>query len=330
MGMLFKKGISFLKGFVMAQLPVRVAGYGATLLAFLMVAAVFLIPLGLSPNMRNPLAATPAEVGLTFEDIQIQVQNGDGLPAWWIPAEEAVGAVVVAHDGSSNRSLLWEGGVGFLARLNAEGYSVLIVDLPGHGQSPDPVDKPTGANTETALGAALEEAARRMPQGPVYLHGFGLGGVIALYAARNAPAGVVAAVSVDSVWGDLKASMASTVPDVTPVPALLVHPSLWVADYLYGVDFQGSRPLSIAQDISAPVMLIVNAADRQVLPEHSMQLAKSVPNGSLWITPAPDLGHPVYTERGSWGTHTQSFALYPDQYVKKLVTFYQSASQVQS
>lgn len=310
----------------MTFIPVRVAAMAAAALLGLFVLAVALLPLALVPDLRNALAATPDDVGLAYDEISIDA-DGMVLPAWWIPAAASDGVLVVVHDGSSNRSFLWEGGMAFLQQMQAQDLSLLVFDLPGHGAAPELGETPTGDNAAFAVQAAVEEARRRSKDLPIFVHGFGLGGVVSLYAVGQSD---VAAISVDSVWGNLKESMAATIPDVTIVPSILMRPSLWVADVFYGTDFDGSRPLSIVDDISMPALFIVNAADRQVLPAHSHMLSQQVERGHVWVTDAPPTGHPVYEERGSWGTHTQSFKLNPEGYVKRLMTFYSTAQEVRS
>ena len=297
-------------------------------IATLFVFAVFLIPLALTPSFRSSITAAPDTVGLPYEAIDFSsgAPGNLGLPGWWIPADDPVGTVVVVHDGASNRSLIWEGGLTLLKRLQEARYSILVFDLPGHGDAPDAGNTPTGANVAGAVVAAVDYARARNPNLPVSVHGFGLGGVAAIYAVASESN--VSALSVDSVWADLHNSLLQTVPDVTLIPAFVLAPSLLVSETVYGVDYAGSRPIDVIDDIDVPVLVIRNAADRQVLGSHSAELAAAAPRGDLWTTPAPPEAHPVYRERGSWGTHTQSFNLDPDGYITRLIGFYQMAGEV--
>lgn len=287
-------------------------------------AAVVLLPLLFLPSLRQPVSASPDQAGLSFEPVQLALDQG-ALPGWWLPADAPVGTVVIVHDGASNRSLIWEGGMAFAARLHGENYAVLLFDLPGHGEAPDAPATPTGANIAEAAAAAVDHARARLPDVPVFLHGFGLGGVTAIYAAASGTQ--VTALSVDSVWADLKESLSRTIPDVTPVPGILLAPSLDVAETIYGIDYAGSRPIDVVTDVDAPLLVVRNAADRQVLAAHSKQLAERARDGTLWVTPAPPASHPIYRDRGSWGTHTQSFNLDPDRYITTLTDFYKSAER---
>lgn len=307
------------RGFVAALCALALAGLG-----------VLLLPLALLPGFRQPLGPAPDAVGLGFEEATVASSGGPGglpldLPAWWVPHPAPRGAVVLVHDGAANRSMLWTGEMQLVRRLHDAGYAVLTFDLRGHGEAPDAPDgAPTGRNVAPDVAAAVAFAHARLPGAPVFLHGFGLGGVAAIYAA--AAGADVAAVSVDSVWADLADSLRQTIPEVTPVPALAMGPSLAVAERLYGIDFAGSRPRDVVAGLRVPLLVIVNAADRQVLPAHSEALAGSAPRGSLWITPAPPPEHPIYRDRGSWGTHSQSFVLAPDAYLARLVALHEDAT----
>lgn len=298
------------------------------------VLAIVLLPLALLPGFRQPLAATPDTVGLAFEAVRIAAPGpgtGDSgeLPGWWMPADGARGAIVLVHDGAANRSMLWTGEMALVKRLHDAGYAVLTFDLPGHGEAPEPRDgAPTGRNVARDVAAAIGYAHARAPELPVFVHGFGLGGVAALYAVADGAD--VAALSVDSVWADLAESLRGTLPNVTPVPARAIPPSLYVAEHLYGIDFDGSRARDVVANVSVPLLVIVNAADRQVLPAHSEELARKARLGTLWITAAPPPEHPIYRERGSWGTHSQSFALAPEEYVVRLVRHFEHATEIAS
>ena len=313
----------------MPRRALRRAFRAALALVAMAVAAVLLLPLALLPGFRQPLAGAPDAAGLGYERATLRSPAGpDGgtldLPAWWVPREAPRGAMVLVHDGAANRSLLWTGEMALVKRLHDAGYAVLSFDLRGHGEAPDaPGGAPTGRNVAPDVEAAIAWVHERLPGQPVFLHGFGLGGVAAIYAAAEGAG--VAAVSVDSVWADLAESLRATIPDVTPVPSLAMAPSLYVAEHLYGIDFQGSRARDVVADVPVPLLVIVNAADRQVLPAHSEELARKARQGTLWITPAPPPEHPIYRDRGSWGTHSQSFHLAPEAYVARLVAFHDTA-----
>ena len=51
----------------------------------------------------NPVTSTPADQGVTFEDIQVP-SDDLLLEGWWMPAENPRGVVLFAHGAGSNRT----------------------------------------------------------------------------------------------------------------------------------------------------------------------------------------------------------------------------------
>ncbi len=98
---------------------------------------------------RLPITRTPAEEGLAFEDVAFEATDGVRLKGWFVPAagvESAPGpAVVFVHGWLWNRMGNIGGRVPFRDRdvdflpptkaLHDAGISVLLFDLPNHGES---------------------------------------------------------------------------------------------------------------------------------------------------------------------------------------------------
>ena len=112
---------------------------GLALLAWLALPLAFLL------SFRSDLVGTPADVGLAFERIELAVPPPTlRLVAWWMPASQPKGVVILLHDGHSNRSFLWSNGLALARALHEAGYHVLAPDLAGHGESGDAASVPVG------------------------------------------------------------------------------------------------------------------------------------------------------------------------------------------
>jgi uncharacterized protein len=140
--------------------------------------------------------ASPREYGLPFEDVRLQASDGTALAAWWIPAEGARGAVVLAHGNGGNMSHRLD-----KARLLHDlGWSVLLFDYRGYGAS---AGKPSEEGTYEDMAAAVEHilSARGVSEGQLVLYGESLGGAVAVEAAcRRTPGALV----VDSSFTGLR------------------------------------------------------------------------------------------------------------------------------
>ena len=49
------------------------------------------------PETGRAVAATPQAYGLRFEPVTIETEDNERLSAWWVPAENALGAVLFFH-----------------------------------------------------------------------------------------------------------------------------------------------------------------------------------------------------------------------------------------
>ncbi len=100
---------------------------------------------------RQPLWATPAQVGMDYEEISFPARDGVRLSGWFIPAAadaEQAGTIVLLHGWGWNRlgfaaddmlaNLTGTGNVDFLGLIQTlakAGYNVLTFDQRNHGES---------------------------------------------------------------------------------------------------------------------------------------------------------------------------------------------------
>ena len=74
--------------------------------------------------------ATPSDVGLEYEDVELRTADGVRLEAWYVPSENGAAVVLLAGAGSTR-----DGEVERAAALAGEGFGVLMLDVRGHGGS---------------------------------------------------------------------------------------------------------------------------------------------------------------------------------------------------
>jgi len=75
-------------------------------------------------------SATPADLGLGYEDVVFATPDGVELSGWYLPSTNGA-AVMLRHGSGSTRS----GVLDQAAVLAANGYGVLLADARGHGRS---------------------------------------------------------------------------------------------------------------------------------------------------------------------------------------------------
>jgi pimeloyl-ACP methyl ester carboxylesterase len=171
--------------------------------AYLCVAAwVYLSQRRLLYRPTRTVAATPAEVGLDHEEVELVNGLGTRLHAWWVPCEGARFTLLFSHGNGGNISHRLES----LRIFHDLGLSVLVYDYSGYGRSRG---EPSEAATRSDARAAWDWLARSgIAPESVIVFGRSLGGgVAARLAADLAAEGV-------SPGGVILESTFTSVPDM--------------------------------------------------------------------------------------------------------------------
>jgi len=191
------------------------------------------------------LDARPSDVGLAYEDVQIDTADGERLHGWFVPAAEARGALLFFHGNAGNISHRLES----IMIFNRLGLDVLIVDYRGYGQS---TGKPSEQGTYRDAEAAWDYLVRARGVEPsrIVIFGRSLGGAVGAWLAAQLPYdGQPAAVIIESSFTS-GANMARRLYPVYPA-RLLTRLKYPVADYV--------------RRIGCPV-LVVHSRDDEIIP----------------------------------------------------------------
>ena len=100
------------------------------------------------PNMPGrSLAATPQQIGLAFEDVELVTDDAVRLHGWFVPSEESRATLLFFHGNAGNISHRLDS----IAIFNRMKLDVLIIDYRGYGQSQGRVtEKGTYRDAEAA------------------------------------------------------------------------------------------------------------------------------------------------------------------------------------
>lgn len=189
------------------------------------------------------LDATPAAVGLGYEDVRIQAADGVGLHGWFVPASPARGILLFFHGNAGNVSHRLES----IRLFHELGLAVFILDYRGYGQSDGtPSEAGTRRDARAAWKYLVEE--RGAPPGSIATFGRSLGAAVAAELAREHQPG---ALIVESAF--------TSVPDIAQ-EAYWYLPARWLSRFEYATaDYVGR--------VSAPV-LVIHSEDDEIIPYH--------------------------------------------------------------
>jgi hypothetical protein len=204
------------------------------------------------------LDATPGDIGLSWDDVYIDTDDGERLHGWYVPAlvpalvpappnavSEARGVLLFFHGNAGNISHRLES----IALFNRLGLDVLIVDYRGYGRS---TGKPTEAGTYRDAQAAWDYLLRERAVAPgrIVVFGRSLGGAVGAWLASQRPVGETpAAVIIESSFSS-GADMARRLYPIFPV-RLLTRLKYPVVDYV--------------ARLRCPV-LVVHSRDDEIIP----------------------------------------------------------------
>lgn len=240
------------------------------------------------PNLGRETVATPAALGLAYEEVALRTSDGETLSAWWVPAPAARGAVLLLHGNAGNISHRLD----YLAMFRTLGYSTLAVDYRGYGRSSgEPSEEGTYRDAE-ACWAWLQ--SRGHAARDIVVFGESLGGGVATWiAARHAPRALVLA------------STFTSIPDL----AADLYPYLPVRA-LARIHYDNAARLP---EVAAPV-LILHSPDDEIVPyAHAQRLYAAARGTRRLVTLA--------------GGHNEGLVHARPEWVRELAAFLEEAAR---
>jgi len=235
------------------------------------------------PELGREVYSTPREHGMDYETLTLDTPDGEKLDAWFVPAPQAQGAVLILHGNAGNLSHRMDSVVMFY-RL---GYTVLIFDYRGYGRS-------SGKPSEAGLHLDAETAwvyltrARGFAPENIVLFGESLGGALAAHLAATQRPGALVLSSVFTSVPDLAADL---------YPWL---PARWLARLRYDT----RAALALAH---CPV-LVAHSQEDEIIPyRHGQELFAAAPEPKVFLELA--------------GGHNDGFIFVREQWVEALAGF---------
>lgn len=213
------------------------------------------------PNIPSrALTASPGDIGLAYEDVELTTADGVRLHGWWIPHPQPRAALLHLHGNAGNISHRLE-----LIRIFHDlGLSVLIFDYRGYGVSEGKPDEAGTRRDALAAWRHLTEV-RGIAPGDIVLHGQSLGAALAARLAGQVQPGALILESAFTSVPDLAAELYPWLP----------ARRLARYDYATLVDLGAVR---------CPV-LVVHSPDDEIVPyAHGRRLYEAAPGPKEFLT----------------------------------------------
>jgi dipeptidyl aminopeptidase/acylaminoacyl peptidase len=247
----------------------------------------------LTMPQRHPLAAgkTPGDLGVEFEEIRFPAHR-DGLEVagWFIPFKGSRRVIVLVHGKDANRTRELDRELGddnpgefpdLAVGLSRRGFSVLMIDLRGHGKSGRARFGFGRTERLDVLGAVDWLVARGFRPGRIGVLGISMGAATCIGAASEDDR--IGALVADSSFAELTPLVDMHWSSQTRLPALFLPPTKWLGKHWFGCDIDAARPIVEIGSIRKPILLIHCDADPIIPAQHARRL-KQAADGSaeLW------------------------------------------------
>jgi pimeloyl-ACP methyl ester carboxylesterase len=242
--------------------------------------ALFLLSVGgagemlIRPSHRGP-GDPPKD--LTVESVKFGSAVHDTIAGWLVRGEPGKGVVLLVHGVRSSRQSMI-GRAKFLHRL---GYSVLLIDLPAHGESTG-AHITYGINEGEGVKAALGFLRQQFPREKIGVIGTSLGAA-SLVLAKPDPA--PNAVILESMFPTIRDALKDRLDAyLGPVGEPLAPVLLYQLPLRLGIAPDQLRPIADIGSLKAPVFIISGSKDeRTTLPETRKIFEAAHSPKDLWV-----------------------------------------------
>jgi uncharacterized protein len=229
------------------------------------------------------ISATPFDIGLEFEDINLKTLNGANINGWFVPAENAKYTVLFCHGNGGNISHRLD----TISLFNKLPVNFFIFDYQTYGKSGGSISE-EGLYGDVAAAWRYLTDTRNIAPEKIIIVGRSLGGSIAAQAAaKYSPGGLI----LESTFTSLPDRAQEKLPFI-PVSWLLNY-KLSTAEYL--------------KKVKCPVLIVASPDDSIIPFEHGKKLFAKAPEPKTFVELT--------------GDHDDSYFLCRTKYVAALTKF---------
>jgi dienelactone hydrolase len=282
-------------------------GRGLRVVAILLGIAILLLYLGLPAAMgvaavipaRQPAGPPPQG----YQQVTLTTQDGVDLQAWYRQPENGA-AIILLHGAGGSRSSVRR----YADMLARHGYGVLAVDLRGHGDSQGNTNR-LGWQGTPDVGAAVAFLQAQPDVEAIGGLGLSMGGEVLLGAASEFPA--IQAIAADGATRRSTDDLLALESERQLVRNFTARVMYATVDLLS--DSQPPRPLLDSMvEARDTAFLLIAGGEKSLETAFNQLFAENLgERATLWV--APGAGH------------TQALALYPEEYERRVLAFFDTA-----
>jgi len=292
-------------------------------IVFFGIGAVAANQLTLPKRVFDP-SLNPGRYNLEYEEVRYPARiDRLQIAAWYIPSEENQRAIILVHGRDDSRTHGFvDQFVSFANALHESGFSVLMIDLRGHGESDDARYTFGIKERRDVLGGVDWLEARGYLPGSIGVLGYSLGAASVIGAAAEEED--IGAIWVDSAFADVNPVIEGAWEIDSGLPQVLLYPTKWMVRLLYGYDITASRPVDEIGKIAPRPIFLAHCKEDKLIPiSHMHQLLAVAQNTQTWVIQNCDqktLGKEVVPKK--YNNHAIGYVIQPKDYEQKVIQFF--------
>jgi len=259
---------------------------------------------------RHPIRLAPAYVAPTHEEVSFKTRDGLTLRGWWFAAPSPRDRAVILVHGKDQDRIDSSFDHGRIARaLLAKGYSALLFDLRGHGESGG-LRWGLGSLEALDVAAAVDLAAEKakVPRSRVAIVAESMGAGSAFMALPHVPD--VGPVVADSVYTDARVEVNEVGPAYSGLPSWFTPGMVLMAKLFFDLDLDRVVPIEQVRARPERAFLFIQCEnDATVALHHGIEMKAASANPRTELVLFKDCGH------------VKAFTRYPAEWEARVLAF---------
>ncbi|TQV78187.1 lysophospholipase [Exilibacterium tricleocarpae] len=244
----------------------------------------------------------PPPDNLPAESVFIEREQASPVAGWFIAGRPNHPGILLLHGIRADRRSM----LGRAYFLYEAGYSVLLIDMQAHGETPGSYIT-FGYRESYDVHAALRYLRARLPDQPLGIVGVSLGGAAVLLGEKPVNAD---ALVLEAVYSALDQAVQNRLTiRLGEVGRLLAPLLLWQVEPRLGIAVESLSPVSSISALTAPIMIVAGTEDKRTRPDETEKLFS--------LAPEPKQ---LYWVQGA--RHEDLHQYQPQEYEHKVLAFF--------
>jgi fermentation-respiration switch protein FrsA (DUF1100 family) len=243
-----------------------------------------------------------------LQDVRFLATDGVEIAGWFLPSKLSNKTIILVHGMNSSRTAEFNKHFPeFGAALVREGFTVLMIDLRGHGDSGNARFTFGLTERRDVIGAVNWLKIKGYKPQEIGVLGVSMGAATAIGATVDDPD--IGALVIDSGYAEVYPVMQHNWNKVSGLPDIFLPSTMLFSSWLTGADLISSKPVKEIGRISPrPILIIHGVYDPFIPVNQAYELKAAAPSSEYWETSA--------------AKHPESYNTNPEAYTKRVSSFF--------